>query len=136
MSEQTVSDTMTSGRSTSGQPTQDRAAGRKALAAGGVAAILASACCLGPLLLVSLGFSGAWLGSFKAFEPFRPLFLSVGFVALVLAWRRIYRPAAACKPGEPCAAPQVRAIHKAAFWGVTALVGGSTVFPYVLPLFY
>jgi mercuric ion transport protein len=114
----------------------EQSSGRKALAAGGVAALLASACCLGPLLLVSLGFSGAWLGNFSVFEPFRPMFLSAGFVALFFAWRRIYRPATACKPGEICAAPQVRSISKAIFWAVTALVGGSTVFPYVLPLFY
>jgi mercuric ion transport protein len=31
--------------------------GRGALAAGGIAAILASTCCLGPLVLVTLGFS-------------------------------------------------------------------------------
>lgn len=110
--------------------------GRKALVAGGAAAILASACCLGPLLLVSLGFSGAWLGNFKVFEPFRPLFLSAGFVALFLAWRRIYRPAMACKPGEVCAVPEVRSTYKMIFWGVSALVGGATIFPYVLPLFY
>jgi mercuric ion transport protein len=110
--------------------------GRKALAAGGVAAILASACCLGPLVLVSLGFSGAWLGNFRVFEPFRPLFLSAAFVALFFAWRRIYRPVVACKPGETCAALQVRAAYKAIFWGVAALIGGSTVFPYGLPLFY
>jgi mercuric ion transport protein len=114
----------------------EQSSGRKALAAGGLAAILASACCLGPLLLVSLGFSGAWLGNFRVFEPFRPLFLSAGFVALFFAWRRIYRPVVACKPGEACAVPQVRSIYKAIFWAVTALVGGSTVFPYVLPLFY
>lgn len=30
------------------------------LVAGGLAAVLASTCCLGPLLLVALGFSGAW----------------------------------------------------------------------------
>lgn len=110
--------------------------GRKALVAGGVAAILASACCLGPLLLVSLGFSGAWLGNFKAFEPFRPLFLSAGFVALFFAWRRIYRPAVACKPGEVCATPQINSAYKVLFWGVTALVGASAIFPYALPLFY
>ncbi|MDD9396437.1 mercuric transporter MerT family protein, partial [Staphylococcus aureus] len=34
-----------------------------ALATGGVAAVLASACCLGPLVLVALGFSGAWIGN-------------------------------------------------------------------------
>ena len=33
--------------------------GRGALAAGGLAAILASTCCLGPLVLITLGFSGA-----------------------------------------------------------------------------
>lgn len=114
----------------------EQSSGRKALAAGGVAAILASACCLGPLLLVSLGFSGAWLGNFKVFEPFRPLFLSAAFVALFFAWRRIYRPAALCKPGEACATPQVRSAYKAIFWGVAALIGGSTFFPYVLPFFY
>ena len=37
--------------------------GRGALAAGGLAAILASTCCLGPLVLVALGFSGAWIGT-------------------------------------------------------------------------
>jgi mercuric ion transport protein len=131
MSEQTMSR-----KTASTQPTAEQSSGRKALAVGGVAAILASACCLGPLLLVSLGFSGAWLGNFKVFEPFRPLFLSAGFVALFFAWRRIYRPVVACKPGEVCAAPQARSIYKAIFWAVSALVGGATVFPYVLPLFY
>ncbi|MEB7647603.1 mercuric transporter MerT family protein, partial [Enterobacter hormaechei] len=37
--------------------------GRGALFAGGLAAILASACCLGPLVLIALGFSGAWIGN-------------------------------------------------------------------------
>jgi len=37
--------------------------GRGALFAGGLAAILASTCCLGPLVLIALGFSGACTGS-------------------------------------------------------------------------
>lgn len=131
MSEQTISDEIRSNRSAA-----DRTAGGKALAAGGVAAVLASACCLGPLALVSLGFSGAWLGNFKMFEPFRPLFLSAAAIALFVAWRRIYRPAVACKAGVVCAAPQVRSVYKALFWGVAALIAASTIFPYVLPLFY
>jgi mercuric ion transport protein len=114
----------------------EQSLGRKAMAAGGLAAILASACCLGPLVLVTLGFSGAWLGNFKVFEPFRPVFLSAAAIALFVAYRRIYRPAAACKPGEVCAAPQARSAYKMIFWGVAALVGASAVFPYVLPLFY
>jgi len=106
------------------------------MAAGGVAAILAAACCLGPLVLVTLGFSGAWLANFKLFEPFRPVFLGAAAIALFVAYRRIYRPAAACKPGEVCAAPQTRFAYKMIFWAVAALVGASAVFPYALPLFY
>lgn len=48
--------------------------GRGALFAGGLAAILASTCCLGPLVLVALGFSGAWIGNLTVLEPYRPLF--------------------------------------------------------------
>ena len=44
----------------------DPSNGRGALAAGGLAAILASTCCLGPLVLITLGFSGAWIGSYFA----------------------------------------------------------------------
>jgi mercuric ion transport protein len=80
--------------------------GRGALFTGGLAAILASACCLGPLVLVALGFSGAWIGNLTVLEPYRPIFIGVALVALFFAWRRIYRPAQACKPGEVCAIPQ------------------------------
>jgi mercuric ion transport protein len=38
------------------------------------AAIGASLCCVVPLVLVSLGISGAWLASLTALEPYRPLF--------------------------------------------------------------
>lgn len=114
----------------------DPKSGRGALAAGGLAAFLASTCCLGPLVLVALGFSGAWIGNLTALEPYRPIFLSAGLVALVFAWRRIFRPARACLPGEVCAIPRVRAAYKAVFGIVAALVAVAFVFPYVLPLFY
>lgn len=110
--------------------------GRGALATGGLAAILASTCCLGPLLLVALGFSGAWIGNLTVLEPYRPLFIGAALVALFVAWRRIYRPVAACKPGETCAMPPVRTTYKAIFWIVAALVLIAMLFPYVLPLFY
>ncbi len=56
--------------------------GRGALFAGGLAAILASTCCLGPLVLVALGFSGAWIGNLTVLEPYRPLFIGAALVAL------------------------------------------------------
>jgi mercuric ion transport protein len=118
------------------RPVAQSRQGRGALAAGGVAAILASTCCLGPLLLIALGFSGAWIGNLTILEPYRPIFISVALVALFFAWRRIYRPAQACKPGELCALPRVKTAYKALFWLVAALVLLALAFPYVLPLFY
>lgn len=112
------------------------AQGRGALLTGGLAAILASSCCLGPLLLVSLGFSGAWIGNLTALEPYRPLFIGLASVALFFAWRRIYRPAQDCKPGEVCALPRVRVAYKLIFWVVVGLVALAVAYPYVLPLFY
>ncbi len=114
-------------------PTQQ---GRVALLAGGVAAILASSCCLGPLVLILLGFSGAWIGNLTALEPYRPYFIGVALVALFFAWRRIWRPAAACQPGEVCALPQVRRSYQAVFGLVAMLVLVALAFPYIAPFFY
>ena len=110
--------------------------GRGALFAGGLAALLASTCCLGPLVLVALGFSGAWIGNLTVLEPYRPIFLGAAFVAMFFAYRRIFRPAQDCKPGEVCAIPQVRSTYKIIFWAVVALVLVALGFPYVTPLFY
>ncbi|GAA0560151.1 mercuric ion transporter MerT [Halomonas salifodinae] len=110
--------------------------GRGPLAAGGITALLASACCLGPLVLVTLGVSGAWIGNLTALEPYRPLFIGVALVALFFAWRRIFRPAASCRPGEVCVLSRVRVAYKVIFWLVSVLVLIALGFPYVLPLFY
>lgn len=110
--------------------------GRSLLATGGLAAILASTCCLGPLVLVALGFSGAWIGNLTVLEPYRLIFICLALMALFFAGRRIFRPAHACKPGEVCAIPRVRAAYKLIFWIVAALVVVALAYPYVLPLFY
>lgn len=110
--------------------------GTGTLAAGGLAAVLASTCCLGPLVLVSLGLGGAWVSNLTVLEPFRPWFLGAALVALFFAWRRIFRPAVACKPGEVCAVPATRRAYKIVFWVVAALVGVGLGFPFVAPLFY
>lgn len=110
--------------------------GRGALFAGGLTAILASTCCLGPLVLVTLGFSGAWIGNLTVLEPYRPLFIGAALVAMFFAWRRIFRPVADCKPGEVCAVPRVQTAYRITFWIVAILVLIAIVFPYVLPLFY
>ncbi len=110
--------------------------GAAALVAGGLAAILASTCCLGPLVLVMLGVSGAWIGNLTALEPYRPFFLGAAAIALFFAYRRIFRPAAACAPGVVCATPGVGRTYRIMFWIVAALVLVALAFPYFAPLFY
>ncbi len=110
--------------------------GKFALFTGGLAAILASTCCLGPLILVTLGLSGAWIGNLMVLEPYRPIFIGVALAAMFFARRRIFRPAQDCKPGEVCGIPQARMAYKIIFWIVVSLISVALGFPYVLPLFY
>ena len=110
--------------------------GSSALFVGGLAAILASTCCLGPLVLVALGVSGAWIGNLTRLEPYRPFFIVGALIALFFAGRQIFRPTQACQPGEVCAVPRTRRIYKIVFGIVSVLVLIALVFPYVVKFFY
>lgn len=122
----------------SARPPNDmaRSAGGGALLAGGLTAILASTCCLGPLVLVTLGISGAWISDLTVLEPYRPIFIAAALASLLLAWRRIWRPATACAPGEACAVPAVKRAYKLLFGVVVVLVLIALGFPYIAPWFY
>ena len=113
-------------------------ASKATLAGALLAGIVASACCLGPLVLVTIGVSGAWISNLTLLEPYRPAFIAVALVFMGLAWRRIYRAPAAteCEPGTVCALPQTNHVYRISFWVVSALVLLLLAFPYYAPLFY
>ena len=106
------------------------------LIGGVIAAVAASVCCVGPLVLVLLGIGGAWAGSLAAMEPFRPYLLGVAAIFLIFAWRKIYRPVTACSPGTACALPRTQRLYKVLFWLVAALIVLAIAFPYFAHLFY
>lgn len=110
--------------------------GQRSLLAGGVATVLASTCCLGPLVLISLGFSGAWIGMLTVLEPYQPVFIGVAMVALFLAGKRIWRPAAQCEPGEVCALPRIRLAYQILFVAVCAMLLVALLFPLLAHWFY
>lgn len=112
------------------------AAERAALTVGTVAALLTGACCVAPLVLVTIGIGGAWLSILPLFEPYQPIFIGVALAALIFAGWRLYRPADRCRPGEVCALPQVRRRYRVGFWIVAALLAGMIAFPYLAPLLY
>lgn len=117
-------------------PTQPSSGGLRALFAGGLAAVLASTCCIGPLVLITLGISGAWISNLTLLEPYQPLFIGAALVALFFAHRKIWRPIAECEPGQVCAIPSVKRSYKILFWIVVLLVMLSLGFPLVAPLLY
>lgn len=108
--------------------------GLGALIAGGIAALLASACCLGPLVLVLLGISGAWIGNLVALEPYQPLFMVASAAALYFAWRRIWRPQ--CSTGAACALPRVNSGYKVFFVAVLFLLMLALAFPLIASWLY
>lgn len=116
---------------------QEKVAGGS-LVGGMLAAVGASLCCVGPLVLVTLGIGGAWIGSLTALEPFRLIFLGIAILFLVLAYRGIYRAPTveACAPGAVCALPRINRIYKILFWAVAGLISLAGASPYLAPLFY
>uniref|UniRef100_E6QS79 Mercuric transport protein (Mercury ion transport protein) n=1 Tax=mine drainage metagenome TaxID=410659 RepID=E6QS79_9ZZZZ len=117
--------------------TQEKS-GRLPLIGGAIAAIAASLCCVGPLVLVMLGIGGAWVSNLARFEPFRPYFLGATIIALFFAWKKIYHTpiAVTCTPGSLCAMPQTNGVYKFLFWAVAVLVMLAITFPYIAPFFY
>ena len=111
---------------------------RGLLATGGVVgAILASACCVAPLLLLMLGVSGAWIGNLTALEPYKPLFATVALIFIGLGfWQVYFKTKPACDDGSYCARPESALITKAALWFTTVLVGLALTINWWAPLFY
>ena len=100
------------------------------------AAIGASACCAGPLVLVVLGLGGAWGSSLMALGPLQPYFIALALIFFGFAFYRLYRSEAACTPEEACALPAVRHRQRALFWVVSAFAAALMAFPLYAPLFY
>lgn len=101
-----------------------------------LAAILASTCCLGPLLLLLLGVSGAWIATLTLLEPFRLYFIALSAVVLAVNWRRIWRPVVACAPDAPCARPGFTWLYKIGYILVVILLFIGVGFPWIAPWFY
>ena len=106
------------------------------LVAGVLAAIGASVCCVGPLVLLALGVGGAWIGNLTAFEPYRPVFIGLTLLFLGLAFRKLYLVPQVCTPGTRCVGPQTTKRQRLIFWSVGVLLLGLLAVPWLAPLFY
>ena len=94
-----------------------------------VAGFLASACCIGPVILGAAGLGT--LGLAAALEPFRPWFLALTAMLLVIGFYSAYRPlpAEACGPEGACARPESRRAQRIVLWIVALLAIGLATYP-------
>ena len=118
--------------------TKGDASRNQLVAAGSVlGAILASSCCIVPLVLVTLGASGAWIGNLTALEPYKPIFAGITMIFLGFGFWHVYpKSSAACEVGSYCATETSNRITKSALWLATALVLLALTIDYWAPLFY
>ena len=99
-----------------------------------VAALLASVCCIGPVLIAVLGVGVGVAGVFPWFESVRPALtiLTIGLfgTAVYFMYRKPRKTVEECGEGKACAVPSNKRLQKTMLWiaGVVALL--SLTFPY------
>jgi mercuric ion transport protein len=120
------------------ESTKDSDDGRKGLIATGgvIAAILASSCCVVPLVLLTLGVSGAWMGNLTALAPYQGYFIAATLLFVGAGfWYVYWRPKKACEEGSYCASPASDRVIKIALWFATTLIALALGINYILPYY-
>lgn len=94
-----------------------------------VAAILASFCCILPIVFAITGFTA--IGASAAFAEWRPYLLTLTFGLLGLGFYFAYRPVKAdCGPNGVCARPLPKRSGRLMLWLATVAVIVFAAFPY------
>ncbi|MGO4476395.1 mercuric transporter MerT family protein [Massilia sp. 2TAF26] len=115
------------------QPTDRKLGGIMAFAV--LASILASTCCVLPLVLVLVGITGAWMVHLTALKPLTPYAIALTLGALGWAGWLLFRPAAACAVDDPACATTRPSMRKL-FAGCAVFIALLLGFPLIAPLFY
>jgi mercuric ion transport protein len=105
-----------------------------------LSSIIASTCCVIPLILVLVGITGAWMVNLTALKPLTPVFTGIAIVAIAGAGYLVYRPsarysaedAANCETDCDAVRPATRKIFLACAVFIALLLS----FPLFAPLFY
>lgn len=96
-----------------------------------ITTILASLCCIVPLLFVTIGISGAWISSFRVFEPYKPVFLLFTCLFLGLAMFVHYNSQnTSCADGT-CSTKK-RKTSGILLWCITITISAVLIFPYAV----
>src|SRR5215471_7155386 len=109
---------------------------QRLMAAGGlVGALAASSCCILPLVLFSLGVSGAWIGNFTRLAPYQPYFIAVTIGCLGCGYWLVYRSTKrTCADGDACARPLPNRLVKTGLIVASLLAVAALAFDFLAPL--
>ncbi len=100
---------------------------------GTIASLLAASCCIGPTLFVVFGVSAGGLGYLTVLEPYRPIFLTIGYVAVAYSFYKLYIKDPKCACEEP---RRIKKLSKGITWTALFLLIFATVYPYVFVKIY
>ncbi len=101
-----------------------------------VAAVVASLCCVGPLVLIALGIGGAWASTLTHLEFLRPIAILITLLFLGIAFWKLYITPKRCAIDKPCAKPRLLRVQRIIFWLVTIVLLLLLAFPWYAFLFY
>jgi mercuric ion transport protein len=109
--------------------------GTKVATAGSVLGALAmTSCCILPLVLFSLGATGAWIGRLGAMYQYKWFFFAFAGASLAYGFWQVYQPARkSCEEGAACARPINQRVMKIALWSSAALILAAILFPTFSP---
>lgn len=92
--------------------------------------IVASLCCIGPLVVLSLGIGGAWTSHLTALSPYRPYVIGFVILSLGYSFYKLYLRPPACEINKPCAHPQTLFIQRLVFWVISLIILLLLTFPW------
>ena len=112
---------------------------KPALTLAAIASVLASGCCVLPLLFAIVGVSGAWISQLRWLEPYSVGLTVLAFAALGLAAWHLFpagaRAAQSCATGDS-ACNTVNTQARRWFWLVCVLTLIPILVPLAAPMFY
>lgn len=100
-----------------------------------LSAIIASVCCVAPLVLLSLGIGGAWMSTLTSMETVRPFFIILTLLFIVAGFMKLYRSKNECSEETVCASKQIIAKQRLVFWIGSVTLLTLLAFPWYAPYF-
>ncbi|HEY8100577.1 MAG TPA: mercuric transporter MerT family protein [Burkholderiaceae bacterium] len=101
-----------------------------------VSSIIASTCCVIPLLLVLVGITGAWMVNLTALKPLTPFFTVIAVAAIAWAGYLVYRPSTQCATQEEESCDTARPSARKIFLACAVFIALLLSFPLIAPIFY